>query len=100
MNKALYCNGLLLILACVPLQAQEKVDKLPSIAFLEYLAELEEVDGKLLGPQDMKIAPCILSKQKKEELHHETSYDINASQNDNAKKHESSTNAQECKHHD
>ena len=45
MNKALYCNALLLILACIPLKAQEKVDKLPSIAFLEYLAELEEVDG-------------------------------------------------------
>ena len=100
MNKALYCNGLLLILACIPLKAQEKVDKLPSIAFLEYLGELEEVDGKLYGPQDMKIKPCPLSELEKEEQHHETSNDINDGQNDNAKKHENSTNVQECKHHD
>jgi hypothetical protein len=100
MNKALYCNGLLLILACVPLKAQEKVDKLPSIAFLEYLAELEEVDGKYYGPQDMKIKPCQLSTQEKKVQHYETSYDINDGQNDNAKKREISTNVPECKHHD
>jgi hypothetical protein len=100
MNKALYCNGLLLILACVPLKAQEKVEKLPSIAFLEYLAELQEVDGKLYGPQDMKIKSCQLSTQEKKEQYHETSNDINVGQNDNAKKRQVSTNVQECKHHD
>ncbi len=100
MNKALYCNGLLLILACVPLKAQEKVDKLPSIAFLEYLAELQEVDGKLYGPQDMKFKLCQSSTQEKKELHHETPNDINNGQNDNAKKRELSTNVPECKHHD
>jgi len=100
MNKVLYCNGLLLLLACVPLKAQEKVDKLPSIAFLEYLAELQEVDGKLYGPQDMTSKLCQSSTQNKKEQHHEAPNDINDGQNDNAKKREVPTNVQECKRHD
>lgn len=28
-------------------------DKKPSMAFLEYLASLEKVDGKLVGPMDL-----------------------------------------------
>lgn len=92
MNKALYCNGVLLILSCVPLQAQDNADELPSIAFLEYLAEMKEVNGKLYGPQDMKIKPFQLSKQEREEQHHETPNDINDGQNDKAKKPEISAN--------
>jgi hypothetical protein len=99
MNKALYCNSVLLLLSCVLVQAQENADELPSIAFLEYLAEMKEVDGKLYGPQDMKIKPCRLSKQEREEQH-ETPNDINDGQNDKAKKIEISANDQGCKHHD
>lgn len=99
MNKALYCNSALLLLSCVLVQAQENADELPSIAFLEYLAEMKEVDGKLYGPQDMKTKPCQLSKQEREEQH-ETRNDINDGQNDKAKKIEISANDQGCKHHD
>lgn len=100
MNKALYCNSALLLLSCVPLQAQDNVDELPTIAFLEYLAEMKEVDGKLYGPQDMKVKPCQLSKQEREEQYHETPNDNNDGQNDKVKKPEVSANDQGCKHHD
>lgn len=41
----------MLILALMTLAAES--DKKPSMAFLEYLASLEKVDGKLVGPMDM-----------------------------------------------
>lgn len=98
MNKAYYCNSILLALFCVQLQAQE--NELPSIAFLEYLAEMKEVDGKFYGPQDIDIAPCLLPKQKQEELPHEIENNINDKENVQAKKGKSSANALECKPHD
>ena len=41
----------MLTLALFTLAAES--DKKPSMAFLEYLASLEKVDGKLVGPMDM-----------------------------------------------
>lgn len=100
MNKALCCNAVLLILCCAPLKAQEKVDELPSIALLEYLADMEDVDGKLYGPQDMNLVPCQRSVLEREEQNNETSNEINGVQNDKAQKNEKTATEQECKHHD
>jgi len=94
MNKALCCNGALIFLCCVPLEAQENVDELPSIAFLEYLADMKEIDGKLYGPQDINVEPCHRSVSEQEEQNNETSNENNGDQNDKA------ATEQECKHHD
>jgi len=40
---------------------------LPSIAFLEYLAEMTEIDGKLYGPQDLPLIHCKKTLLKREE---------------------------------
>lgn len=36
------------------IKAADNNEKMPDMAFLEYLAELVEVDGELVGPMDMK----------------------------------------------
>lgn len=100
MNKALCCNGTLLFLCCVPLKAQENVDELPSIAFLEYLADMKEIDGKLYGPQDINLVPCQRSESEREEQNNETSNENNVVQNDKAQKNDKTATEQECKHHD
>jgi len=99
MNKALYCNSLLFILCCASLKAQESVDTLPSIAFLEYLADMEEVDGKLYGPQDMHVESCkkLASAQVKQS--NETRDEINGVQNDKPPKNEDTAIKQECNDH-
>jgi len=58
MNKARYCNLVMLCLYITPIQAQEGLDELPSMAFLEYLADMTEIDGKLYGPQDLPAINC------------------------------------------
>jgi hypothetical protein len=58
MNKAFYYNTFLLGLCFSPLKAQESSNELPSMAFLEYLAEMTEIDGKLYGPQDIPVEGC------------------------------------------
>ncbi len=37
----------------VATEINENANQMPSMAFLEYLAELDEVDGKLVGPIDL-----------------------------------------------
>ncbi len=104
MSKTLCCKGALLLLSCAPLKAQENVnelaDKLPSIAFLEYLAEMEEVDDKLLGPQDMYVEPCQDSTAAQEKQNNETRNEINGVQNDKPPKNEDPAIKHECKYHD
>jgi len=100
MNKALCCNGVLLILSCGPLQAQENVDKLPSIAFLEYLADMKEVDGKLYGPQDIYVELCPKLASTPEKQSNETRNKTNGVQNDKPPKNEEPANKQECDDHD
>ncbi len=41
----------MLVLAMTTIAAE--ANKKPDLAFLEYLASLEKVDGKLVGPMDM-----------------------------------------------
>jgi outer membrane biosynthesis protein TonB len=42
-----------LAVTCFTLPAQTAEEELPDMALLEYLAELVEVDGELVGPMDM-----------------------------------------------
>ena len=63
-RRAPYYKLILTMSIIFPVGATEPTDKIPSMAFLEYLAELVEVDGKLVGPQDMKIEPNIKEEQK------------------------------------
>jgi len=42
-------------------------DKVPSMAFLNYLAEMTEVDGKLVGPQDMQAEKLSQGDSKKQQ---------------------------------
>ncbi len=99
MNKALCCNSALLILLCAPLKAQENMNDLPSMAFLEYLADMEEVDGKLYGPQDINLKPCS-SLDSAQEKQDGTSNKINGVQHDKPPKNEEPEIKQECKNHD
>ncbi|MBT4523238.1 MAG: hypothetical protein HOC23_24820 [Halieaceae bacterium] len=49
---------MLLMTACMaPLGAAQEGETLPDISLLEYLAELVEVDGKLIGPLEMADDP-------------------------------------------
>jgi len=100
MNKALCCNGALLVLCCFSSNAQEKVDEIPSIAFLEYLADMEEVDGKLYGPQDMRVEPCQRSVSNQEKQKNETRNETNGVQNDKPPKNEKTACKQENTNHD
>ncbi len=53
-KQRLLCSAL--ILGCFSSQAQDtQSEQAPSMALLEYLAELEEVDGELVGPMDMSL---------------------------------------------
>jgi len=106
MNKALYYSGSLLFLCCIPLKAQENVDKFPSIAFLEYLADMQVVDGNYYGPQDMNGEGCQGSIQKERnngssnEISNETNNEPNSDKDDEAKTNDKTATKQECKHHD
>jgi len=116
MNKALCCNVVLLILCSTPSKAQQKEDEIPSIALLEYLAEMTEVDGKFYGPQDMSLALCqsVSAEQNKQstetstetsaetsnENSNETNIGVNGGQDDKAQKNEKSANKPGCKYHD
>lgn len=44
------------VLALPTLADKDKVSEMPSIAFLEFLAELEQVDGKWISPTDLMPA--------------------------------------------
>ena len=44
---------MLLSFTAVSIPAAEDTEKQPDMALLEYLAELVEVDGELVGPMDM-----------------------------------------------
>ena len=100
MNKALYCKSALFILCCAPLGAKEQAEKLPSIAFLEYLAEMKEVDGEYYGPQDMKVELCKVSVSKREKQPNESRKAINGEQDDQEQKNDKTAKESECKHHD
>jgi hypothetical protein len=56
-----------------PIQAQDALDELPSMAFLEYLAEMTEIDGKLVGPQDLPIINCKKNGLKRDENKNDSS---------------------------
>ena len=63
MKRTLCFNGLLFFVCFSSLKAQEKQhtalkDVQPSIAFLEYLADMTEVDGEFLDPQDIVENGC------------------------------------------
>jgi hypothetical protein len=58
--------SMLLLLGLPQLQAQESKQALPSLALLEYLADMTEVDGKLVGPQDMNAQPCTAPRAPKQ----------------------------------
>jgi len=92
MNKVLCFNSILLGMCCTPLKAQESSADMPSIAFLEYLAEMTEIDGKLYGPQDLPLIDCkkiLLKRDEKKD---------GSGKGDNEKipKDESSILEQEC----
>lgn len=40
--------------SCCPAMADENVNEPPNMALLEYLAELVEVNGELIGPLDLQ----------------------------------------------
>ncbi len=88
-----------MILCCAPIKAQEKTNEPPSMAFLEYLADMEEVDGKFYGPQDMNFELCQSKKEEQKEKHIEIRTDINGIQNDKPPKNEDQATEQECKSH-
>ena len=58
-------------------QAQDDAlpDSLPDVALLEYLAELVEVDGELVGPLDMATATDKTKSQKEKHEQGEKSKD-------------------------
>lgn len=88
------------MLSSFSLQADENTDELPSIAFLEYLAEMKEVDGQLYGPLDMDLKLCQTTAQKREEQKNESSSDHDEAQNSKALKRLESAKDKECKYHD
>jgi len=90
----------MLLLSSFSLQAKEKTDILPSIAFLEYLANMKEVDGKLYGPQDMTIKRCQPTTEKREEKKNETSSNDHEGQKKNALVSDGSATDKECKYHE
>lgn len=51
-TKRKLCYSLLACCFALPAQTADD-DELPDMALLEYLAELVEVDGELVGPMDM-----------------------------------------------
>ncbi|MEE4301740.1 MAG: hypothetical protein V2J24_20045 [Pseudomonadales bacterium] len=52
----------LLMLAATPAGGVEDLEGgLPSAAFLEFLGGLVEVEGELLGPQDLDVLPAVLN---------------------------------------
>ena len=70
MKRILPCYFLLLLLYgaevnSTEINAQQNQQKLPSILFLEYLAEMTEVDGQLIGPQDIAESQCEFAKLKR-----------------------------------
>ncbi len=98
MNKTLCCSGALLVLCCVPLKAQENIDELPSIAFLEYLADMTEIDGTFYGPQDINVESCQRSVSEREEQNNEKTNE--ASIESNSDQNDKTATEQECKHYD
>ena len=80
----------------MPLKAQENIQEVPSMAFIEYLAEMEEVNGKLYGPQDIATTHCQKLAQTQEDKKDETiNEQKNKAQTD--KKSKSSALKPECK---
>ena len=103
--------NLLLVLFCYSLQAEQKnvknvtIEKQLSMAFLNYLAEMTEVDGKLVGPQDMTDKRC-LSPAEHRELREDNDDATNRSQQSEISKDKtkpdtkSDTSKQECPNND
>lgn len=87
MNKTLYCNSLLLGLVLIPIKSQANEQPLnqgikantPSLALLEYLAEMEEVDGNLVGPEDISMINCIAQIKEKKEINQSSTARKNSS---------------------
>ena len=52
-NRMCCCSVVLLTSFVTPLHATPNEEPMPDMALLEYLAELVEVDGELVGPMDM-----------------------------------------------
>ena len=113
MKRILPCNILLLLLYGLEansaevsateinnteISAQQNQQALPSILFLEYLADMTEVDGQLIGPQDISTSLCKLvkPKQKKNEDKSENEEQDNAVPNSSTQ----SPVEKECTNHD
>jgi len=68
--KQILCYKILLFsLFISPVKAKEsgekqQVNKPLNLAFLEYLADMKEVNGQLLGPQDMLINGDVKSSEQ------------------------------------
>jgi len=56
-----------LLLFCAVANAQQNNEITPSIDLLEYLAEMTEVDGQLIGPQDIAKVNCHSQSLKESE---------------------------------
>jgi hypothetical protein len=77
---------------------------LPSIAFLEYLADMTEVDGKYYGPQDMRIEACKDSvnkpKNQNDITNNTANNTTNGDKNEKAQENDKAAKMQECNHND
>lgn len=70
-----------------------------SMAFLEYLADMSEVDGKLIGPQDIPSNKCI--NQQQPLTRHEDKKENSEIDNSEQKAFEPTKKTEEeCKSHD
>lgn len=69
MNLTHYYKMLFLTVGISPLNALANSETIPSMAFLEYLAEMKEVNGELIGPQDIQTTHCLtLEKLKNQKV--------------------------------
>lgn len=68
-NRMCCCSVVLLTSFVTPLHATSNEEPMPDMALLEYLAELVEVDGKLVGPMEMAEK---LEKDKNENNNEQT----------------------------
>lgn len=53
MNKT-HCYSILFVMSFTAHTEPKKPEKVPDMAFFEFLADMVEVDGELVGPQDLK----------------------------------------------
>jgi len=74
-----------LLLFSVAANAKQSNEITPSIDFLEYLAEMTEVDGQLIGPQDIAKVNCHSQSVKESENESKTDSGSKVEQKQNDK---------------